>query len=158
MIAKAMHKADPGRQFDKDWSDLDEHMKSTYETMAGAVVAVAYPIPPDNGFFTPEEARALRGFMGGDEETETVRTLLRRMDAVAGGEGHLVDTYTKLAAFCHENEGIFTLAFSNNSLSWSSTLTWGREAPDSPMAAAQALGEGASPNDAIDQVVKEARL
>lgn len=41
---------------------------------------------------------------------------------------------------------------------WSVMLTWGREAPDSPMAAAQSLGLAETLEEAIEQVATELRL
>lgn len=38
------------------------------------------------------------------------------------------------------------------------SITWGREAPDSPMAAAQALGYGATLQEAIEGALGEARV
>jgi len=72
-------------------------------------------------------------------------------------ERELQPALEAIATFCHENEGVFTLAAGEDG-KWSSMLTWGREAPDSPMAAAQALGQGDSPVDAVYQVMEEAKI
>lgn len=65
-----------------------------------------------------------------------------------------------IAAFCHREDGIFSLSLNARADTgkWSGHLTWGREAPDSPMAAAQALGIGDSPVEAVYQIVDEARI
>jgi hypothetical protein len=64
--------------------------------------------------------------------------------------------------FAAEQGGVFSLGFRPDPLvamrSWSAMLTWGREARDSPMAGAQALGSGSSAEEAIDQVIGEARI
>jgi hypothetical protein len=70
------------------------------------------------------------------------------------------DALEAIAAFCHREDGIFSLALNARADvgKWSASLAWGREAPDSPMVAAQAIGMGDTPAEAIAQIVEEARL
>jgi hypothetical protein len=49
------------------------------------------------------------------------------------------------------------VAIANNGADWLVSITWGQEAPDSPMAGAQALGCDASLSVALEQALTEAR-
>lgn len=63
-----------------------------------------------------------------------------------------------LVKFAAENEGNLGIVFGAPSNEWSVSLTWGREAPDSPMAGAQALGAAPSLQEALAQVAGEAQI
>lgn len=68
----------------------------------------------------------------------------------------IVDQLTALQDFADNHDGVFTLGFTKGE--WSSTLTWGREAPESSMAGAQALGADADLGLALAHVMGEARI
>jgi hypothetical protein len=67
-----------------------------------------------------------------------------------------------LEAFADEHDGELAIGFGLGPISkragWSVSLTWGKEAPDSPMAAAQALGVGHTLEDALRKVAEEAKI
>ncbi len=71
-------------------------------------------------------------------------------------EERLKNIVKALEAFAKERGGDLAISFQNGS--WSVALTWGREAPDSPMAGAQALGSAPFLEEALIQVVEEARV
>lgn len=60
------------------------------------------------------------------------------------------------ARFAREHDGTFVTGYSRGE--WSVTLTWGKEAADSPMAAAQAIGCSELLPDALRQMLDEARI
>lgn len=62
--------------------------------------------------------------------------------------------------FCAENDGTFALGIGQKG-GWSAMLNFGREAPDSPMAAGSAIGGGGPETtaaEAITDVVEELQL
>jgi hypothetical protein len=68
----------------------------------------------------------------------------------------LKDLTRRLESFANDREGDLAIGFANSQ--WSVALTWGREAPDSPMAGAQALGSGSLLEDALLQVADQAGI
>lgn len=69
----------------------------------------------------------------------------------------LEDKLAAIEKFCREKEGTFALGVAQKG-GWSAMLNFGREAPDSPMAAGSALGSGDTAEEAIDGVIDEARI
>lgn len=63
---------------------------------------------------------------------------------------------TALETFAKERDGDLAIGYGKGE--WSVALTWGREAPDSPMAGAQALGSAAVLEDALLQVAQQAHV
>lgn len=66
----------------------------------------------------------------------------------------------KLAAverFCRDKEGVLALGQKGDGR-WSAMLNFGREAPDSPMFGGSALGSGATLEEAVDGVIRDARI
>jgi hypothetical protein len=63
--------------------------------------------------------------------------------------------------FTVEHGGILGLVYNASETrtgKWSGHLAWGQEAPDSPMAGAQALGIGESPVEVLRQIAEEAHI
>lgn len=71
-------------------------------------------------------------------------------------EERLKNIVKALETFANERGGDLAIGFQNGC--WSVALTWGREAPDSPMAGAQALGSGPFLEEALIQVAEEAHV
>lgn len=63
---------------------------------------------------------------------------------------------TALETFAKERGGDLAIGYANGE--WSVALTWGREAPDSPMAGAQAIGSDMVLEAALRQVAEEAHV
>lgn len=64
-----------------------------------------------------------------------------------------------IASFAEEREATIAIVFNaTRSGRWAAHLTFGREAPDSPMAAGQALGMGESLSEVLEQLVHEAQI
>jgi hypothetical protein len=73
----------------------------------------------------------------------------------------LLDMIAAIEMFAHERGGMFGLSFNaceERTRKWAASLTWGREAPDSPMVSAQALGIGEVIREALQQVIDEAHI
>lgn len=71
-------------------------------------------------------------------------------------EERLKNIVKALETFANERGGDLAIGFQNGC--WSVALTWGREAPDSPMAGAQALGSGPFLEEALIQVAEQAHV
>lgn len=67
----------------------------------------------------------------------------------------MFDDITKLL---EAEGGHFTMYFDRQDQKWTSALTWGLEAPDSPMAAAAAYGVDEVAGIAVEKVLREAGL
>lgn len=62
-----------------------------------------------------------------------------------------LDTFAK-----RQNASVVIVGQADPEYDWSVMITWGQEAPDSPMAGAQALGSADFLNEAIAQALTEA--
>ncbi len=54
--------------------------------------------------------------------------------------------------------GAFVIMFDPERADWTCSMEWGREADDSPMAAAAAYSVDITPEDAIQKLVDEAKI
>lgn len=62
-----------------------------------------------------------------------------------------------VAAFAQEHDATFGMSFTGRR-GWLCSMTWGQEAPDSPMVGAASYGAGDTPFEALNQMARELRL